>query len=412
MDILLVTVVFPYPVNDGGRSGTFKLIEYLRKEHNITLICPSCTNSNHQKLQELWPNVKIQTFNSPKDIAEGFNIKGFIKKTIVGRKKPTKSEIFKGNMVLNTTDLVRYYFSNLIEMVQKELNDFSYDIVQVDFIELAPLVHFLPKNIKKVFVHHELRYKRMSLEYATLGYKDAAEEWKIANTKLLEIGLMNAYDKVVCLTEIDKKTLELEGVNSDRIEVSPLPVDVAEHPINQPFEFSKNLVFLGPAVHFPNLDGVDWFLANCWEKLLKKDPELKLSILGKWSNEAKKMFLYSRNVTFDGFVEDLSAVMKGSIMIVPLRIGSGMRMKILEGAAWHVPMVSTSVGAEGLPMRHMENCILADTAQDFVDGILTLSADVSLQNQFVKNAKSIIKLGYSVEECGQVRNEIYKSLIS
>jgi glycosyltransferase involved in cell wall biosynthesis len=252
----------------------------------------------------------------------------------------------------------------------------------------------------------------MSLEYATLGYKDAAEEWKIANTKLLEIGLMNAYDKVVCLTEIDKKTLELEGVNSERIEVSPLPVDVAEHPINQPFEFSKKLVFLGPEVHFPNLDGVDWFLANCWEKLLRKDPELKLSILGKWSNEAKKMFQHARNVTFEGFVEDLSVVMKGSVMIVPLRIGSGMRMKILEGAAWHVPMVSTTVGAEGLPMNHMENCILADTAQDFVDGILTLSADVSLQNQFVKNAKSIIKLGYSVEECGQVRNEIYKRLIS
>ncbi|MCP9753751.1 glycosyltransferase [Lacihabitans sp. CCS-44] len=412
MDILLVTVVFPYPVNDGGRSGTFKLIEYLRKEHNITLICPSCTAANHQKLQELWPNVKIQTFNSPKSITEGFNLKGFIKKTIVGQKKPSKSEIFKSNMVLNTTDLVKYYFSNLIQLVQNELNKNSYDLIQVDFIELAPLVHFLPKNIKKVFVHHELRYKRMALEYATLGYKDVGEEWKIANTKLLEVGLMDAYDKVICLTEIDKKTLELDGVTPEKLEVSPLPVDVAEHPINQPFEFNKRLVFLGPEVHFPNLDGVDWFLANCWEKLLSNDPQLKLSILGKWSEEAKKMFAYSRNVTFEGFVEDLSTVMKGSIMIVPLRIGSGMRMKILEGAAWHVPMVSTSIGAEGLPMNHMENCILADTAQDFVDGILALSADASLQNKFVKNAKIIIKLGYSVEECGQVRNEIYKRLIS
>ncbi len=412
MDILLVTVVFPYPINDGGRSGTFKLIEYLRKEHDITLICPSCTASNHQKLQELWPNVKIQTFNSPKNITEGFNLKGFIKKTIAGQKKPSKSEIFKGNMVLNTTDLVKYYFSNLIQLVQNELNSKHYGLVQVDFIELAPLVHFLPKNIKKVFVHHELRYKRMALEYATLGYKDVAEEWKIANTKLLEVGLMNAFDKVICLTEIDKKTLEIDGVNPEKLEVSPLPVDVVEHPINLPFEFKKRLVFLGPEVHFPNLDGVDWFLANCWEKLLRKDPQLKLSILGKWSNEAKKMFAYSRNVTFEGFVEDLSTVMKGSIMIVPLRIGSGMRMKILEGAAWHVPMISTSVGAEGLPMNNMENCILADTAQEFVDGILTLTTDASLQNKFVKNAKIIIKLGYSVEECGQVRNEIYKRLIS
>ena len=412
MNILLVTVVFPYPINDGGRSGTFKLIEYLRFEHNITLVCPSCSQSNYKKLHELWPNVNILTFDSPKNISEGFNLKGFIKKTIVGQKKPSKSEIFKSNMVLNSTDLVKYYFSNLIQLVQNELNTNFYDLIQVDFIELAPLIHFLPKNIKKVFVHHELRYKRMALEYATLGYKDAAEEWKIANTKLLEVGLLNAFDSVICLTEIDKKTLELDGVIERKLEVSPLPVDLSEHPINQPFVFSKRLVFLGPEVHFPNLDGVDWFLNNCWTKLLKSDPKLRLSILGKWSEEAKIMFSEFRNVTFEGFVEDLSSVMKGSIMIVPLRIGSGMRMKILEGAAWHVPMVSTSIGAEGLPMKNMQNCILADTPSEFIEGILALAADNDLQNMFVKHAKNIIKLGYSVEECGQLRNEIYQKITS
>ncbi|MCP9763397.1 glycosyltransferase [Lacihabitans soyangensis] len=412
MDILLVTVVFPYPVNDGGRSGTFKLIEYLRKEHNITLVCPSCTGVNHQKLQELWPNVKLLTFQNSDNVTEGFNLKGFIKKTISGKKKPSKMDIFKGSMVLNTTDLVKYYFSNLISLVEAELNRKSYDLVQVDFIELAPLVHFLPQNIKKIFVHHELRYKRMRLEYNTLGYKDVAEEWKIANTKLLEIGLMNAFDKVICLTETDRKILEIDGVEREKLEVSPLPVEIMEHPINQPFQFSKRLVFLGPEVHFPNLDGVDWFLNNCWAKLLKSDPRLRLSILGKWSHEGRKLFAEHRNVTFEGFVEDLSTIMEGAIMIVPLRIGSGMRMKILEGAAWHVPMVSTSIGAEGLPINNMENAILADTAQEFIEGVLTLSRDPELQNKFVKNAKLIIKLGYSVEECGQIRNDIYTKITS
>lgn len=412
MDILLVTVVFPYPVNDGGRSGTFKLIEYLRKEHNITLVCPSCTEVNHQKLQELWPNVKLLTFQNSDNVTEGFNLKGFIKKTISGKKKPSKMDIFKGSMVLNTTDLVRYYFSNLIPLVEAELNRKSYDLVQVDFIELAPLVHFLPQNIKKIFVHHELRYKRMRLEYNTLGYKDVAEEWKIANTKLLEIGLLNAFDKVICLTETDRKILEIDGVEREKLEVSPLPVEIMEHPINQPFQFSKRLVFLGPEVHFPNLDGVDWFLNNCWAKLLKNDPRLRLSILGKWSHEGRKLFEEHRNVSFEGFVEDLSTIMEGAIMIVPLRIGSGMRMKILEGAAWHVPMVSTSIGAEGLPINNKENAILADTAQEFIEGVLTLSRDPELQNKFVKNAKLIIKLGYSVEECGQIRNEIYTKITS
>ena len=412
MDILLVTVVFPYPINDGGRSGTFKLIEFLRKEHNVTLICPACTPSNHQKLRSLWPNVKLLTFNTSPIQNEVFNLKGLIKKTLIRPKKPTKFDQFKANMVLNTTDLVRYYFSDLVELVRKEIEKSKFDLIQVDFIELAPLVHFLPKNIKKVFVHHELRYKRMSLEYATLGYLDVAEEWKIANTKILEIGLLNTYDKVICLTEIDRKILANEGVKEEKLETSPLPVTIEEHPINQPFEFIKRLVFLGPEIHFPNLDGVDWFLNNCWNPLLKKDPNLKLSILGKWSEGTRKMYAEFRNVTFEGFVEDFSTVMKGSIMIVPLRIGSGMRMKILEAAAWHVPLVSTPIGAEGLPIVHMENGILAETAQQFIDGIITLSNEPILQNKFVKNARAIIKLGYSVEECGQIRNQIYKKIIS
>ncbi|MCP9770013.1 glycosyltransferase [Lacihabitans sp. LS3-19] len=410
MDILLVTVVFPYPINDGGRSGTFKMIEFLRKKHKITLVCPSCTAENHQKLGKLWPNVKLLTFNSP-DIASGFNIKGFIK-SLAGKKKPTKLEQFKQNMVLNTTDLVKFYFANLIELFQAELASKTYDLVQIDFIELAPLVHFMPKNLPKIFVHHELRYVRMAQEYATLGYEDSSEEWKIQNTKVLEIGLLSKFDKVICLSKIDKDTLVSEGLEEAKVEVSPLPVDIKEHPINQPFEFKNRLVFLGPDVHFPNLDGMDWFLNNCWISLLKKHPNLQLSITGKWSEAAKKMFVQFSNLHFEGFVPDLAGLMKGSIMIIPLRIGSGMRMKILEGAAWHVPMVSTSIGAEGLPMLNQENCILADSSVDFTEGILNLIKDEALQNKLVNAAKEIIKSGYSIEECGQIRERIYNEISS
>jgi glycosyltransferase involved in cell wall biosynthesis len=406
MDIILVTVVFPYPINDGGRSGTFKMIEFLRNKHNITLVCPSCTVENHQKLHELWPNVKILTFKG-QDKIKGFDIKGLIK-GLARKDKISKLDQFKQNMVLNKTDLVKFYFANLIELFLAELATKTYDLVQVDFIELAPLVHFIPENLPKIFVHHELRYIRMAQEYATLDYKDYSEEWKIQNTKILEIGLLSKFDKVICLSKVDKGILVSEGLEETKVEVSQLPVDIIEHPINQPFQFKNKLVFLGPDIHFPNLDGIDWFLNNCWVNLLKKQPNLQLHITGKWSEDAKKMFVQFPNLYFKGFVHNLSGLMEGAIMIIPLRIGSGMRMKILEGAAWHVPMVSTSVGAEGLPMVNQENCILADSSQDFIEGILRLLKDEPLQNELVNVAKKIIKSGYSVEECGQIRERIYK----
>src|SRR5690606_30035953 len=129
----------------------------------------------------------------------------------------------------NTSNLVQYYFEDLLNVFQGEMLLGIYDLVQIDFIDLAPLVHFIPKEIPKIFVHHEIRYKRMMLEKATLLEHRPEDDWKIQNTKVLEIGLINQFDKVVCLTDIDKQILLEEGVMKDKLEVSPLPMVLSEH---------------------------------------------------------------------------------------------------------------------------------------------------------------------------------------
>ena len=90
-------------------------------------------------------------------------------------------------------------------------------------------------------------------------------------------------------------------------------------------------MFLGPEAHYPNLDAVNWFLEESWPKISKAHPEVKFQIISKWSEEFKKLHIDKPNIEFLGFVEDLSQAFDGAIMIVPLRIVSGMRMKILEG---------------------------------------------------------------------------------
>ena len=410
MNLLFITVVFPYPVNDGGRSGTFKMIEFLRANHSITLICPESDKEHLAELKKIWPNVKIVTYLKTLPEPNSFDFKKFVK-GFLPKKELSKQQHFYQKMGLNTSSLVNYYFQNLIELAQNEVEKYSFDVIQVDFIELAPIRKFISKNIPTVFVHHELRYRRMHLEYKTIGIKDFSEEWKIENTRVLEVGLLNKFDKVICLTNIDKEILKKDGVEESKLLVSPLPVDIKDHPINIPFKFNNKLVFLGPEVHFPNLDGVDWFITKCWNNLLKINPKLHFSITGKWSEKGKSFFKDYKNIRFEGFVEDLSNIMEGSIMVIPLRIGSGMRMKILEGASWHVPMISTPVGAEGLPMENMNNCIIAESPEDFINGIIQLSKDAELQNKFVATSKKLISTGYSVEECGLIREMIFKDIV-
>lgn len=412
MNILLATLVFPFPINDGGKSGTYRMVESLRENHSITFICPESNEENLISLRKLWPNVNIKTFKQCPSPAKENPFIGLVK-TITGRKlKLTQDQVMVMEMQLTSSTLENYFFENLIDIFQAEILTDTYNLVQIDFIDLAPLVHFIPSHIPKVFVHHEIRYKRMEREKNTLREPLPAHDWKIFNTKLLEIGLINNFDKVICLTEIDKKILQEDGVSPEKLEVSPLPMILNNHEINKPFVSQKKLLFLGPDQHYPNLDGINWFLSKAWKEIQRLNPGVKLSIVGKWSKEKQNWFSNYEDVTFEGFVKDLETVLEGAIMIVPLRIGSGMRMKILEGVSYNVPIVSTYIGAEGLPMTNDENCKIADTPEDFILAVHQLLNNEELQNKFIFKASQILSNGYSSSECAQKRDSIYNKLIN
>jgi len=411
MNILIVSVVYPYPVDAGGSAGTFKMIDYLRESNLVTLVCPQPAPEHHFELQKLWSNVKIHTYDVDQNQGQKFSLKKVIKSFEI-KAKLSKEDIFRKSMLLSNTNLIDYYFQNLADIVFKLCAENQFDVAVVEFLDIAGVIHVLPRNLKKIFVHHEIRHRRMKLEYDTCKKKSIEDFWKVQNTKLLEIALLNKYDKVICLTEQDRLFLEEDGVVPEKLEVSPLSVQIADHNTNTPYSFRSRLVYLGPEVHFPNLDAVDWFLTNCWMPLKRLFPDLKFEIIGKWKKETKSFYSQLPGVKFHGFVENLDEVMEGAIMVVPLRIGSGMRMKILEGASWHMPIVSTNIGAEGLPMKNGENCFLADSPADFVEAVSKLIKSKELQEQFIENSREIIRTDYSIEECGKRRLEIFEKLVA
>ena len=149
-------------------------------------------------------------------------------------------------------------------------------------------------------------------------------------------------------------------------------------------------------------------MKNCWSDLLSIYPDCRLRIFGEWDDNKKGLIRDQfHNIEFMGFVDDLSEMVKDSIFIVPLNIGSGIRMKILEAARLGVPVVSTTIGAEGLPVRNGENILIADTPADFVDAIVRLQ-DPVLRNKLVIELQRVVKSRYSVEALRENRKAIYQ----
>ena len=232
---------------------------------------------------------------------------------------------------------------------------------------------------------------------------------ELAEYKKNEIQLLNKFDRIITLSSKDTQKLKDAGVDVE-ITTSFAVVNTGFNlsvESNDPYTLS----FVGPSNHEPNYLGIVWFLENCWHELRSYNRKYNLRIIGKWSNEHQKMILSKyKGISFLGFVPDLASAIRNTIMIVPIRIGSGIRMKILEASTLGVPFVSTSVGAEGIPVENGRDCIIADSPADFVSGIKRM-ADSNLRTVLSRNAKGMVMRNYSMEAFERNRKNVIDQLL-
>ena len=296
-----------------------------------------------------------------------------------------------------------------LDHVDDLCNNFRFDIVQVEMVWMVSQILALPYNSIKIFVHHELGFVRRELELNQVKNDNYVNACRMFVDDA-EIGLLNKYDAVITLSSVDKIKLMAHGVNVP-IYSSFATVDSRPN-FKLGFGCGKQLSFVGPSSHSPNYIGVTWFLENCWKKLKDHSADYKLYIYGKWDEKyVKHISSKFSDVVFCGFVEDLETAIKGSIMIVPLTIGSGIRMKILEACSIGVPFVSTSVGAEGIPVISGKHCYIADSPKDFVESLIRLQQS-DLQKSFILQARKLVEENYSLEVLKNNRMDIYRNVLS
>lgn len=406
--ILFVLPTLPYPLTAGGNQAMFNGISAVKGdcELYITYAIPfyKKDNTNLPKLKQILKNVSIVPFAyNPLKGFHNFILWIFFRITIFLKMKKKNPDYYCSQMPC-LFNAIRDDYSNFINSF---INENKIDIVQFEMCSTLPLSLTLPSNVKKIFVHHELNYIVNELRIKSLGQS----LYRLANKQLaqiLEIGLLNKCDAVITLSDIDKQKLVDEGVNVPIY--SSFAVVNTDAESHNPNNNCNVLTFVGPAAHTPNFIGLKWFLKNCWKKLLAQDSSYILKIIGNWP-EDKRNELNSKykNIQFLGFIPNLSDALNDTIMIVPITVGSGIRMKILEAASLGIPFVSTSVGAEGLPFESGRDCFKADTAENFVKAIVDLK-DKSLRERFAQNANAIVKEKYSMEALRRNRLEIYEKV--
>ncbi len=222
---------------------------------------------------------------------------------------------------------------------------------------------------------------------------------------------MSLYNAVFALNENDRQTINVRCPNV-KVFTSPFAVtDNQVHKIDIGSFRPLHLVFMGGENHFPNYDGLEWFLREVIP-LLKMDLP-NLYVTGNWKDETISEFSkYYHKIIFTGFVADLAPYLSNSISIVPIRIGGGgIRTKILFVMSNNVPVVSTTLGCVGIEGVDNVHFSIADSALEFAERISDLIKNPTRAKQIIQNAQELIDSVYSQKVVSEKRNSYYHQIM-
>lgn len=431
MKILIITHIIPYPLSDGGKISQYSLIDYLRNKCSITLVVfvyNETDNFSIQCLKNIWENVNFEIISmlkttpllvSPtnKCVLQIF-LKAILYKAnwLYNKIFPSvklaiqENEKIPNENIINLAGFCKPREKKVIDQISHIIETGKPDLVQMEFVDVLDLSLCIPKKIKKIFVHHELRFMRIETELTmSSGPLDTYGKYMQKFCEITEIELLKNFDAIVTVSEDDKDLL-LQKLPGKNICSLPFPIlDKEIKAIEMDNLLIKKLVFVGGEFHFPNKDAVEWYISSMSKMIFEKYGFI-LHVIGNWSKEAINKYKSNPTICFTGFVDDLSEYCKNSIMIVPLRIGSGIRQKILYAMAAGIPVVSTGLGSEGI-VDNDKISITANTPAEFVEAIDKIIADKGYSISMVSNAQFVLKTHYSQQQAGGKRFLFYKSVL-
>jgi glycosyltransferase involved in cell wall biosynthesis len=283
----------------------------------------------------------------------------------------------------------------IAEMVAKD----KYDFVIGEYSVMGQFIHknyLLPPVHRIISVHESYYLARLKdFHFHKWGRKKLRELINLKGLKKYEFDMYAQADKVLTLTPQGKDELLALRPDLD-IAVVPHGVDVEHFSYSEPSEGDQSIVFVGNYLHYPNVDAVLYFHQEIWPKVKSICPGLKFIIVGQAPPPEIQNLTNDDSIAVTGRVDDVTPyIREGQIFICPVRLGGGFRGKILEAMAVGRPIVSTSLGAEGIPSKNGENIIIADDPEDFAVGIENLLKDREIFERIRRAGRTLVEEKYA-----------------
>ena len=400
MNILLLSPWLPWPPYDGGRIRILETLRYLSRHHRVTLVA------------SVGPEEDTANVAVVKEFCDGV-----VTSVLYNETRAVVSRLSIG--MLSRRPLIQsfYYDENLARRVRDLTSRVAYDVIQIEFPFLAPYLKAIDSHrcAKKILTMHNiesLRFER-ELQLARWGKRSLVLLGDHLLFNAWEKKALGEFDGVVTVSESEREWVQCHAPGVT-VEVVPNGVDTKYFsPIASIIaERNPYIVFTGAMDYPPNMDAAAWFCNEILPLLQKKIHGLELKIVGK-NPHRQILELGKRNgIQVTGTVPDIRSYVAAALaLVVPLRSGGGTRLKILEAMAMERPVISTSIGAEGLAVTPGTDILIANDAQQFVDHVQLLAKSPEISKRLGKAGRRLVTEKYDWRVCMSGLERLYGTLL-
>jgi len=394
MKILFLSRWFPYPANNGSRIRIFNIIREMSKIHAVDLL--SFVDEQHTPA-----NVDaMRAFCQDIDVVRYVPFSPTRGKALLGYLSP------RPRSVIDTYS--KEMENKLMAMEQKR----HYDLLIASQIDMAvyglksTIKHRLLEELELTVLHDEtkrqsslVRKMRMQLTWAKTSSYCAM--------------LASQYGRITVVSEPEKEKVECVCRGEGKIQIIPNGVDVSHYDYagSQPEDHS--MIYSGALSYSLNYDAVRYFVSEILPLIQSKYPDATLTITGSTSNIDLSPFINCPGVNFSGYLDDVrSAIRTSRVAVIPLLVGGGTRLKVLEAMALGTPVVSTSKGVEGLEVEHGEHLLIANNPEEFADALHSIFSDHNLANRLRMNARRLVEEKYDWTIIGACLNQLISGMVN
>ncbi len=370
MRILFLSRWFPYPPDNGSKKRCFNLIKILASKYEIDLISFTSEPISAEQLKGLEPYCQsVQTVQ----------FKDYNPRSLRAR---------LGYLSNRPRFIYDTYRKEFRETAQAACQKTSYDLVIASQVDMTPYTKDIGKakvliDEVELTIYQEERKKQTNF---LRKLRANLTWWKHA--RYVDSVIQRA-DGLSVVSENEKENLSQLNHSNCQIQVIPNGIEMDFYQGDWGAPEADTLIYAGALSYFANLDAMQYFIAEVLPIIKKSRPAVKLMITGRLSETLRSKLPDDPNVEFTGYLEDVRPhIGRAWMSVIPLRIGGGTRLKILEALAMGTPVVSTSKGAEGLELEAGRDLLIRDSPQAFAEGVVEILENRDLRDQLGKNGQS------------------------